>query len=111
MRASRRSRNSFHPCQPCLGRPSRQERGGIVAAHSLKAASQEGGDESAGGARTDSCNAILPELAKEAGAGFIALPAMPEHYTIDGIHLNAAGDAVLDRAISPGVDASICKSA
>jgi lysophospholipase L1-like esterase len=54
---------------------------------------------------------ILPELATEAGAGFIALPAMPEHHTSDGIHLNAAGYAVRDRAILPGVDASICKSA
>jgi lysophospholipase L1-like esterase len=54
---------------------------------------------------------VLPELAKAAGAGFIVLPAMPEHYTIDGIHLNAAGYAVRDRVILQGIDASICKSA
>ncbi len=59
----------------------------------------------------DSYSAILPELAKEAGAGFFALRAMPEHHTIDGIHLNAAGYAVWDRAILQGIDASICKSA
>jgi hypothetical protein len=63
------------------------------------------------GATIDSYNAILPGLAKEAGAGFIALPAMPEHHTIDGIHLNAAGYAVWDGAILRGIDAAVCKSA
>src|ERR1700730_2835286 len=33
----------------------------------------------------DSYNAILPQLAEEAPASFIPLPAMPEHYTFDGI--------------------------
>ena len=39
----------------------------------------------------DSYNAILPALAEEARAAFIPLPPMPEHHTLDGIHLNAAG--------------------
>jgi lysophospholipase L1-like esterase len=38
-----------------------------------------------------SYNAILPALAEEARAAFIPLPPMPEHRTLDGIHLNAAG--------------------
>jgi lysophospholipase L1-like esterase len=63
------------------------------------------------GTMIESYNAILPELAKEAGAGFIALPAMPEHHTIDGIHLNASGYALWDKAILQGIDAAICKSA
>jgi GDSL-like Lipase/Acylhydrolase family len=63
------------------------------------------------GATIESYNAILPELAKETGAGFIGLPAMPEHHTIDGIHLNASGYAVWDKAILQGIDAAICKSA
>jgi GDSL-like Lipase/Acylhydrolase family len=63
------------------------------------------------GTTIDSYNAILPELAKEAGANFIALLAMPEHHTIDGIHLNAAGYAVWDKAILQSIDAAICKSA
>ena len=56
-------------------------------------------------------NAMLPELATETGAGLIRLPVMPEHHTIDGIHLNAAGYAVWDRAILQGVDDAVCKSA
>jgi hypothetical protein len=39
----------------------------------------------------DSYNAILPALAEKARAAFIPLPSMPEHHTLDGIHLNAAG--------------------
>jgi lysophospholipase L1-like esterase len=58
----------------------------------------------------DSYNATLPELAKEAGAAFIALPAMPEHHTMDGIHLNAAGYEVWDRAIVRGIELALCKS-
>jgi lysophospholipase L1-like esterase len=63
------------------------------------------------GATIDSYNAILPELAKEAGAGFIALPAMPQHHTIDGIHLNAAGYQVWERTLLQSIDAAVCKSA
>ena len=58
----------------------------------------------------DSYNAVLPELAKEARATFIALPAMPERHTLDGLHLNAAGYAVWDRAILQGIEAVLCKS-
>jgi lysophospholipase L1-like esterase len=58
----------------------------------------------------DSYNAALPALAKEAGAAFIALPAMPEHHTIDGIHLNAAGYQVWDKAMLSGIETALCKS-
>lgn len=58
----------------------------------------------------DSYNAILPELAKEARAIFIPLPAMPERHTLDGIHLNAAGYEVWDRAILQGIEFELCKS-
>jgi lysophospholipase L1-like esterase len=58
----------------------------------------------------DSYNAVLPALAKEAGAAFIALPAMPERHTIDGIHLNAAGYEVWDKAILGGIETALCKS-
>ncbi len=58
----------------------------------------------------DSYNAILPELAKEARAIFIPLPAMPERHTLDGIHLNAAGYEVWDKAILQGIESALCKS-
>ena len=58
----------------------------------------------------DSYNAILPELAKEARAIFIPLSAMPERHILDGIHLNAAGYKVWDRAILQGIESEPCKS-
>ena len=58
----------------------------------------------------DSYNTMLPELAKETRATFIALPAMPERHTFDGLHLNAAGYAVWDRAILQGIEAVLCRS-
>jgi lysophospholipase L1-like esterase len=58
----------------------------------------------------DSYNAILPELAKEVRAAFIPLPAMSEQHTIDGIHLNAAGYEVWDKAIVRGIESALCKS-
>jgi len=62
------------------------------------------------GAVIDSFNAILPELAKEAGAAFIPMPVMPEHHTLDGIHLDAAGYAIWDKAVLGGVESAVCKS-
>jgi lysophospholipase L1-like esterase len=58
----------------------------------------------------DSYNALLPQLAKEARALFIPLPAMPERHTLDGIHLNAAGYEVWDKAILQGIESALCKS-
>jgi lysophospholipase L1-like esterase len=58
----------------------------------------------------DSYNGILPELAKEARAEFIPLPSMPERHTIDGIHLNAAGYAIWDKAVLQGIETALCKS-
>jgi lysophospholipase L1-like esterase len=60
-------------------------------------------------AAIDSYNAILPELAEEARATFIPLPAMPERHTLDGIHLNAAGYEVWDKAILGGIESALCK--
>ena len=62
------------------------------------------------GAVIDNFNAILPELAREAGATFIPMPAMPEHHTIDGIHLDAAGYQVWDKAVLGGIESVLCKS-
>ena len=58
----------------------------------------------------DSYNAILPGIADEARATFIPLPAMPERHTLDGIHLNAAGYQVWDKAISQGIESALCKA-
>jgi lysophospholipase L1-like esterase len=55
-------------------------------------------------------NASLPELAKEASSAFIPLPPLPEHHTIDGIHLNAAGYKIWDKAILQGIESALCKS-
>jgi hypothetical protein len=58
----------------------------------------------------DSYNAMLPTLAEQARATFIALLAMPERHTLDGIHLNAAGYEVWDKAIVQGIESALCKS-
>jgi lysophospholipase L1-like esterase len=57
----------------------------------------------------DSYNAILPGLAEEARATFIPLPTMPGRHTLDGIHLNAAGYEVWDKAILQGIESALCK--
>jgi lysophospholipase L1-like esterase len=57
----------------------------------------------------DAYNSILPEIAGKNGATFAALPAMPEPHTIDGVHLNAAGYLVWDKAVLQGA-AAVCKS-
>jgi lysophospholipase L1-like esterase len=35
---------------------------------------------------------------------------MPEHHTLDGIHLNAAGYEIWDKAILHGIESALCKS-
>jgi hypothetical protein len=57
----------------------------------------------------NSYNAVLPDIAKEARASFIPLPTMPERHTIDGLHLNAAGYEVWDKAILSGIELALCK--
>jgi lysophospholipase L1-like esterase len=54
-------------------------------------------------------NSGLPALAEKNGATFIALPPMPPPYTIDGVHLNAAGYLAWDQAILQKVSA-VCDS-
>lgn len=58
-------------------------------------------------ATIDGYNSVLAELAQKNGARFAALPAMPEPHTIDGVHLNAAGYLVWDKAVLQGA-ASVC---
>jgi GDSL-like Lipase/Acylhydrolase family len=53
--------------------------------------------------RIDAFNALLPALAGKSGAVFAALPPMPAPFTIDGVHLNAAGYGVWDAAVLKGV--------
>ena len=60
-------------------------------------------------AAIDSYNAILPGLAEEARVSFIPLPTMPVRHTLDGLHLNAAGYEVWDRAIVEGIESALCK--
>jgi lysophospholipase L1-like esterase len=55
----------------------------------------------------DNFNAILPSLAGNGAATFVALPPMPDPHTIDGVHLNAAGYSVWDAAALQGA-ASAC---
>jgi lysophospholipase L1-like esterase len=62
------------------------------------------------GAVIDSYNAVLPGLAEQAHASFIALPSMPAQHTVDGIHLNAAGYEIWDKAIMGGIEAALCKA-
>jgi hypothetical protein len=59
----------------------------------------------------ESYNAILPKLAEETRATFVPLPAMPEQHTLDGIHLNAGGYEIWDKAILRGIETALCKSA
>jgi lysophospholipase L1-like esterase len=58
----------------------------------------------------DGYNAALPALAKDARASFIPLSDMPAQHTLDGLHLNAVGYAVWDKAVLQGVEATLCKS-
>jgi len=50
-------------------------------------------------AAIDDYNSILPDIAKEAGATFAALPTMPAPHTFDGVHLNAAGYQIWEKTI------------
>jgi lysophospholipase L1-like esterase len=60
-------------------------------------------------ATIDDFNLILPEIAKETGASFAALPAMPEPHTSDGVHLNAAGYQAWDRTVLQEA-AAVCEA-
>ena len=52
-------------------------------------------------------NAALPVLAARHGAAFAALPDMPTPHTIDGVHLDANGYLVWDKAIMQAA-AGVC---
>ena len=53
--------------------------------------------------KIDAFNALLPAFAAKASAAFAILPAMPAAFTIDGVHLSAAGYTVWDTAVQSGV--------
>jgi lysophospholipase L1-like esterase len=90
--------SSLTPQMVVLGIPQVEIRGKMTAALQSEAA------------RTiDAYNSILPEIASKNAATFAALPAMPEPHTIDGVHLNAAGYLVWDKAVLQGA-AAACKS-
>jgi lysophospholipase L1-like esterase len=55
----------------------------------------------------DKLNAVLPDIARRAGATFLPLPDMPSPHTIDGVHLDAAGYEVWDKAVMDGAT-SVC---
>ena len=44
-------------------------------------------------------NSGLPDVAGRNGATFVALPAMPKPYTIDGVHLSSGGYKAWDTAV------------
>jgi lysophospholipase L1-like esterase len=46
---------------------------------------------------------VLPELVTRANATYLALPEMSSPFTIDGVHLNAAGYRTWDQAVMQGV--------
>ncbi|CCE00110.1 SGNH/GDSL hydrolase family protein [Bradyrhizobium sp. STM 3809] len=48
--------------------------------------------------------AMLPDLAKRTGAAFLPLPPMEAPFTLEGIHLNAAGYRSWDEAIRQATD-------
>ncbi|MGY3550393.1 lysophospholipase L1-like esterase [Bradyrhizobium sp. USDA 4472] len=54
----------------------------------------------------DSYNAALPALAVRRGATFAALPPLPTPHTIDGVHLNAAGYQLWNKAVVKGASVS-----
>jgi len=47
-------------------------------------------------------NAVLPDIAKRANATFLVLPEMPSPHTIDGVHLDADGYRIWDKAVMQG---------
>jgi lysophospholipase L1-like esterase len=50
----------------------------------------------------DKYNAVLLDIAKRANAAFLPLSEMPTPHTIDGVHLNADGHMIWDRAVMQG---------
>lgn len=56
----------------------------------------------------DGYNSALPDIARDAGAAFIAMPAMPAGFSTDGVHLSASGQAVWAKVVSDGITASLC---
>jgi lysophospholipase L1-like esterase len=55
----------------------------------------------------DGLNAVLPDIATRHGAAFASLPAMPAPHTVDGVHLDANGYQVWDKAVMQAA-ARIC---
>lgn len=55
----------------------------------------------------DKFNAVLPDIAKRANATLLPLPEMGSPHTIDGVHLDANGYRVWDKAVMQGT-ALVC---
>lgn len=58
----------------------------------------------------DGYNAVLPAIAEDANATLITLPPMPAVHTVDGLHLNADGYAIWDKALRGGIETVLCKA-
>lgn len=56
----------------------------------------------------DGYNAALSDIARDADASVITIPAMPAGFTTDGIHLSASGYAIWTKAISDSITAALC---
>lgn len=56
----------------------------------------------------DGYNAALPDIARDADASVITIPAMPAGFTTDGIHLSASGYAIWTKAISDSITTTLC---
>jgi lysophospholipase L1-like esterase len=54
-----------------------------------------------------SYNSALPDVARQNGATYVALPAMPRPHTIDGVHLDSGGYLAWDKAVMQAA-AKIC---
>jgi lysophospholipase L1-like esterase len=48
--------------------------------------------------------AVLPDVAKRTGATFLPLPPLETPFTLEGIHLNAAGYRSWDQAVQQGTE-------
>jgi lysophospholipase L1-like esterase len=58
----------------------------------------------------DSYNAVLPVIAQDANATLLVIPPMPAKHTVDGLHLNADGYAIWNKALLGGVESALCQA-
>jgi lysophospholipase L1-like esterase len=58
----------------------------------------------------DSYNSVLPAIAQDAEATLLTVPPMPAKHTVDGLHLNADGYAIWNKALLGGIEAVLCSA-